>query len=272
MRAAILAWAAVCAAAAFAQLGADRGSTNVVYYSSVHTAPQRIKERITERHDSTGYHLMDRKGVFASIAELVAQQVTVEGAQQVAESWMQGFSNGVAELEAAWSQAPTNGMYIAVDIPYDPTESRAAIDIYVVSNHYDSVSGYDLLWVYFNHVMPKPIIEVPYQCGSMVKRVAGSWSVPGTAANWTNVYTVARSSFTYDCHLLFVERPTEYVGAVMNLKRVGSFGNPETGISWGKVQTTYNGRPSITATLTDGTNDWEFVNGCLISITPVENQ
>lgn len=272
-RAAILAWAAVCAAAAFAQLGADRGSTNVVYYSSIHSAPARIKERITQRHDSTGYHLMDRKRVFAQLAQLVAEQVTVAGANEVAEAWKQGFSNGVESLQAAWANAPTNGAYLAVEIPYDPTQSRAAIDIYVVSNHYDSVTGYDLLWVYFNHELPKPTVEVPYTCGGETKRVAGTWKPAGTAANWTNVYTVVKGGYTYDnCHLLFVERPPEFVGAVMNLKRVGNFGNPETGISWGKVQTTYNGRPSITATLSDGTNDWEFVNGEVMNIKPTEQE
>lgn len=257
-----------------AQLAANRAGTNVVYYSEVHTAPARIKERINERHDASGYKLMDRKGVFARPADLIAEQVTVEGAHRIAAAWRQGFSNGVEELRAALNNAPTSGMYLGVEIPYDPESSRDAIDMYVASNHFDAVSGIDMFWIHFNHPTPKPTMEIPYCWTGGVKRVAASWSMPGTAANWTNVYRVVKGDYIYDnCHLLFAQRPAELSGgAIMNLRPYGNFGNPETGISWGKIQTTWQGRSSITGTLTDGTNDWEFVNGHLMSIKPKEEE
>ena len=263
----------LCGIFAAAALAQDRATgTNDVYYSSVHSAPARVKDVVTERHDETGVSLMDRQRVFAQLADLVAEQVTVEGAREVAAAWHRGFSNGVEELRAALSSTPTNGVYLGLEFPYDPSVSRAAIDIYVASNHYDAVSGYDLFWIHFNHQLPKPSMEVPYQYTGGVVRVAGTWAPHGTTAHWTNVYTIARRGYTYDnCHLLFVKRPPELVGASMNLRPFGSFGNPETGISWGKVQTTYNGRASLTATLFDGTQDWEFQNGCLLSKTTPES-
>ena len=271
-RLAVALFCGLCAAyAAVAQLAASSG-TNDVYYSEVHSAPARVKERVRERHDSTGYRLMDKKRVFAQLADLIAEQVTVAGAQEVAASWHRGFSNGVEELRAAFANAPTNGIYLGMEMPYDPTASRDAIDIYVASNHFDRASGYDLFWVHFNHAIPRPSMEVPYSWTGGVTRVAGTWSPPGTSAHWTNVYTIVRHGYTYgNCHLLFVKRPSDFVGAAMNLRPYGSFGNPESGLSWGRVQTTWNGRPSITDTLTDGTNEWVFANGCLLSKTPVEN-
>ena len=262
----------LCGIFAAAALAQDRATgTNDVYYSDVHVVPARVKERLVERHDASGYHLMDKKRVFASLADLVAEQVTAEGACAVADAWMEGFNRGVDSLMDALHSAPTNGMYLGLNFPYDNTATRNAIDIYIASNHFDSASGYDLLWVYFNHNIPRPAMEVPYSWTGGVKRVAATWSPPGTGAHWTNLYAVAKGGRTYDCHLLFAERPPELRGAAMNLRPYGSFGNPETGIAWGQVQTTFNGRASITATLTDGTNDWTFLNGQLMSITPVEN-
>lgn len=254
------------------QLGV-RSGTNTVYYSAMHIAPARIKERVTERHDATGYKLMDREGVFARLSDLVAEQVTVDGAYRVAAAWRQGFSNGVEELRAALNSAPTNGVYFGIEIPYDTTASRAAIDIYVASNHYDTATGYDMFWVYFNHPLPRPAVEIPYSWGGETRRVAATWSPPGTAANWTNTYMIARGGFEYECHLLFAERPTELSArAVMNLWPYGRLGNPETGIDWGQVQTTWKGRSTLTDLLTDGTNNWRFVNGHLMELTPVEGQ
>ena len=67
--------------------------------------------------------------------------------------------------------------------------------------------------------------------------------------------------------------PTELSArAVMNLWPYGRLGNPETGIDWGQVQTTWKGRSTLTDLLTDGTNNWRFVNGHLMELTPVEGQ
>ena len=260
----------VFAAPAVAQLAASSG-TNDVYYSTVHSAPARVKDVVMERQDESGVSLMDRKRIFAQLADLVAEQVTVEGATEVAAAWHRGFTNGVEELRAAFANAPTNGMYLGVEMPYDSTAARERLDIYVASNHFDRASGYDLLWVHFNYSIPRPRIEVPYSWTGGVTRVVGSWTMPGTSANWTNVYTVTKGQYVYNnCRLLFVQRPTGLDGAVMNLKPHGLFGNPELGVSWGQVQTTYRGRASITGTLTDGTNDYVFANGQLMSTTPTE--
>jgi len=274
MRTAALAFAALCATLpAAAQLSAS-AATNVVYYSAVHSAPARVRDVISERLDSTGYHLMDRQRVFAQLADLVAEQVTADGAVEVADAWTRGFSDGVETLRAAFAAAPTNGIFLALEVPYDTTASRSAvIDMYVVSNHYDRAANLDMFWIHFNRSIPRPAMKVPYVWGGTTQVVDAAWTLAGTSANYTNAYTLTRGGYTYDnCRLLFAERPAAITNAWMNLKRYVPFGDPVNGLDWGKVQTTCNGRSSITATLSDGTNDWQFVNGCLISMTPVETQ
>jgi len=261
----------VFAAPAVAQLAASSG-TNDVYYSDTHVAPARIKDVVMERQDDSGVSLMDRKRVFARLADLVAEQVTAEGAAEVADAWTRGFSNGVETLRAAFAAAPTNGIFVGLEIPYDTTASRSAvIDMYVVSNHYDAAANLDMFWIHFNRSIPRPAMKVPYVWGGTTQVVDAAWTLAGTSANYTNAYTLTRGGYTYDnCRLLFAERPAAITNAWMNLKRYAPFGDPVNGLDWGKVQTTCNGRSSITATLSDGTNDWQFVNGCLISKTPTE--
>ena len=256
-----------------ASLGlAASSGTNDVYLSDEFYQPPRRRDVILERLDTNGvYSLRDRRGAFASLAALMAEQVAASNAHAVAAAWTRGFSNGVEQLRAAFANAPTSGIFLGLDFPLDPAPTRAALDIYVVSNAYDGASDLDLLWIYFSRTIAKPTIEVPYIVAGETNRVLGSWTLAGTQAHWTNTYDIVRGEYAYpSCHLLFVQRPAALHDAPINLNPHGLFGRAGSGIAWGQVQTTYLGRPSLSGIITDGTNNYEFLNGFLLTTTPTE--
>lgn len=262
--------------AAFAQLGADRGSVIVESVSNVQTNWSFGKDIVTETEDGG---LMDRRKVLVSAADAAAEAETAESVGRVSKAWAEGFARGTNELHAALYNLPTNGILVGLRFPLIPQTSRR-FDIYVASNHYDSVAHRDELYVYFGQSFTNPpTMTVPYvwNSGMTTQRVAGVWTRAGTSDRYTNVWNVVEQlkagPVTYPCHRLFVLRPPDLWGLPLNLNPHGRWGGPD-GVAFGSYLLTVGGRPTFTGTVTNLEEGVvaTFDNGAFVGLEPIKQE
>lgn len=233
MKTALLAF--IVPLAAVAQLGADR-SIVAESISNVHTNYSWRKDLIAETEDG---ELVDRRRVLASAARVSAEAETVAGMERLANSWKQGFSNGVETLSSSLSEVPRTGRFIGLKFPLIPQTSRR-FDIYVASNYYNNVTHEDIFYVHFGQSFTNPpSMVVPYvwESGMTVQRVTASWSKAGTADHWTNTYDIVQrrsvdSDIHYTCHKLRSPRPMGIRNIPCNLNPHGVWGGPD-GMAFG---------------------------------------
>lgn len=267
--------------AAFAQLGADR-SVVAESVSNVHTNFSWRKNVVMETEDG---ELRDKKKVLAGVADAAAQQETAERVGRVAQAWRNGFSNGVESLTASLQDIPRTGRFVCLTFPLIPQSSRP-FDIFVVSNHYDSVAHEDLLWIYFGQTFTNaPTMTVPYvyESGLTTNRVAGSWTKAGTTDHFTNTVdlviprAVMADHVYRKCHKLHVPRPAALWGYPLNLDPHGRWGGPE-GVAFGSYLVTVT-QAGVTYPTYSGavTNEAEgvvalFDNGAFLGTVPIEEE
>lgn len=273
--------AALAAASASAQLGAG-GSTIIESVTGVHTNFSWVKDVVTETADGA---LMDMQGVLATVADTEAETYTSERLGRIAGAWSKGFSEGAEALSATLSNVPRTGRFVELRFPVLPQTSRP-FDIYVASNHYDSASNEDTLYVYFGQSFTNaPKLTVPYvwESGMTTQRVNGTWNKSGTTDHWTNTYDVAverrsTAAVHYPCHRLHVKRPTALRGVPLNLDPHGVWGGPD-GVAFGSTMltvtmdvdglyTTYTGPVTNSEA---GVVAW-FDNGAFMGTTQIENE
>lgn len=269
--------------ALFAQLGADRAATNRVYQTGEIVNEAWMKHIVTEYIGEDGPpELRDRMGKFMSAANLAALGVAAENASEVAEAWMQGFALGTQQLAQAMLQAPSTGVWMKLCHPLEPSFTRRSVDIFVVSNGYDSARNRDEFLVYVSRELPmKPIMQIPYisESGFTTNLVKGYTTVSDVPhSSWTNTVTVNRFGCTYrDCHRVWFPRPAALKDVPVFLHRHGVFGSRATGFEWGSVAVTVTlpGEPtaltytgSITNVADGLVSRWS--NGAFIGITELE--
>lgn len=259
--------------AASAQLGADRGAVIVETVSNVQTNWSFGKDIVTETGDGV---LMDRRRVLVSAADAAAEAETAESVGRISKAWSEGFARGTNELHAAMAGIPTNGILVGLRFPLVPQTSRL-FDIYVASNHYDSVANRDELYVYFGQSYTNPpTLTVPYvwNSGVTTQRVAGAWTRAGTGDRFTNVWNVVEQlkdgPVTYPCHRLFVPRPPELRGLSLNLDPHGRWGGPD-GVAFGSYLLSVGGTPTYTGQVTNDVDGVvaTFDNGALVGLEPI---
>lgn len=228
---------AIAALAVFAALAQERNAVVIESVSNVQTNFSWGKDVVTEEVGAGG-RLRDRQGVLVSAADVAAEAATASNVTRVAQAYSEGFGRGTNELAAAMANLPTNGILVGLRFPLVPQTSRK-FDIYVASNHYDSASNRDELYVYFGQSYTNPpTMGVPYvwDSGATTQRVAGVWTLPGTLHRWTDVYSVTErqksGTVAYPCHRLFVARPSALRGLPLNLNPHGVWGGPE-GMAFG---------------------------------------
>lgn len=248
--------------------------TNRVYYSQSITNNAWVKHIITEFwNGNVAPELKDKAGVFVSAANLAALGVAVEDSKRVYESWMRGFERGCEELSSKIGQSPDHGAFLKLMFPLIPDATRKSVDIFVVSNTYDTVRNRDVLWIYCNRELPmKPVVEVPYiyESGFTTNRVVGTFSPPDVPkAHWTNTVTVSRFGHVYrDCRVLYVNRPANLASYPCNLNRHGRWGRKGEGFDWGSIGVTVDGVPTLTCELTNTVQNKVavFNNGGIVEI------
>lgn len=250
-------------------LAQSRGATNVVYEMQVITNNAWTRDVISELIGPEGIaRLRDRKEAFVSAANLSALGVATEDAYKVAEAWQRGFAEGSAILANAMSNYVDNGgTFMKLMYPLIPSVMRRSVDIFVVSNTYDSARNRDCLWLYFSREMPmKPAMSMPYiyESGFTTNRVTGAFSVADVAgSHWTNTVSITRfrdylgNPIVYEkCHPCWFVRPVALQGVPIFLYRHGSFGSRERGLEWGSLAVNVDGTPTFTGEITnavDGT-------------------
>lgn len=246
----LLAALAVLPLAALAQTVASAFDTNLVYTSGVVTNRAWVRHVVT----ATGRDfatLRDKMGTFASAADVAALHETTEHLGEIEAAWSNGFARGHADLQSRLSQTPTNGIMVGLQFPPPSDASRRALEMYVVGTTYEG--GYDYFLVNFSRPLSvKPNIEVPYvwNGGFTTNRVAGTWDFD--TFRWTNVVSLAQNGIAYtNVHTLRVERPAALAGVPCNLNPHGLFGRRGTGVTWGNIVLTVNGRPTYSGTLTN---------------------
>ena len=226
---------------AFAQLGADRAATNRVFQSEEIVNEAWKKHIVTELlGEGARPELKDRMGAFVSAANLSALGVAAESAAEVAEAWMQGFGIGTQQLMQAVANSPTNGTWVKLCYPLEPSAARRCVDIFVVSNEYDSAKNRDEMWIYTSRELPmKPIVQIPYvsESGLTVEYVKGQATVNDVAGwGWTNTLDITRFGYTYaKCHRMWFVRPAALKDVPVFLNRHGSFGVKDVGFEWGSI-------------------------------------
>ena len=247
---------------ASAQLGATAG-TNIVYAMTVVTNNAWGRSVVTELLTTHGVELLDRREAFVSAANLAALGVSVKDAHRVSDAWMRGFAQGTNVLSEAMSNyVARGGTFMKITYPLVPSSTRRSVDVFVVSNTYDSVRNRDCLWLYFSRELPmKPSMSLPYvsESGFTTNRVAGTFSVPDVAgSHWTNAVTITRfrdgldNPIAYEkCHPCWFSRPAALRGVPIFLYRHGSFGSRESGLEWGSLAVTVDGTPTITGEVTN---------------------
>lgn len=260
----------------YAQLGADRVVTNKVYQTTAITNEAWARRIVSELRSGDDATLRDLSGRFASAAHLRALGVSMEHAHEVAEAWMQGFASGTNMLAAAMSQAPTNGILMQLTYPLEPSSVRRSVDIFVVSNEYDSARNRDCLWIYFSRVLPmKPVMSVPYiwESGFSTNRATGAFHVSDIpSSHWTNTVDIVRFGQTYaECHPCWFPRPAALADTPVFLARHGRFGGTE-GIEWGSIAVTVDGAPTYTGAVTNLAADTAIVfsNGGYVGTIQLE--
>lgn len=271
--------------ALFAQLGADRAATNLVYQTDEVVNEAWMKHIITEYVGEDGPpELRDRMGKFMSAANLAALGVAARDASEVAEAWMRGFVLGTQQLAQAMLQAPSTGVWMKLCHPLEPSSTRRSVDIFVVSNGYDSARNRDEFLVYVSRDLPMtPVMRVPYisESGFTTNLVKGYTAVSDVPhSSWTNTVTVSRFGRTYrDCHRVWFTRPPSLKDVPVFLHRHGVFGSWASGFEWGSVAVTVTlpGEPTaltFTGSITnvaDGlVSRWS--NGAFIGIMELEEE
>ena len=258
----------------------DRAATNTVYQTEIVTnnawARHVVSELVGEDADPV---LMDKMGAFVSAANLAALGVATEDAHRVAEAWLRGFSDGTNELAKAMLNAPSNGILMKLCYPLVPSAARRSVDIFVVSNEYDSVRNRDCLWIYFSRELPmKPVMSVPYvwEGGFTTNRVAGQFHVADRPLSaWTNTVDIVRFGQTYEsCHPCWFSRPADLSGTPIFMSRHGSFGSRPGGVEWGSIAVTVDGTPTFTGEVTNATEGVVavFSNGGFLGTIQLEEQ
>lgn len=247
---------------ASAQLGAAAG-TNIVYEMTVVTNNAWGRSVVTELATPYGVELLDRREAFVSAANLAALGVAVSDSHRVSDAWMRGFSQGTNMLSEAMSNyVARGGTFMKLTYPLMPSVTRRSVDVFVVSNTYDSVRNRDCLWIYFSRELPmKPSMSLPYvsESGFTTNRVAGTFSVQDVAgSHWTNAVTVTRfrddlgNPIVYEkCHPCWFMRPASLKDVPIFLYRHGAFGSRESGLEWGSLAVTVDGTPTITGEVTN---------------------
>lgn len=280
IRTSIAAAASFAAMSAIAQLGADR-SIVAESVSGVVTNYSWKKDVVTETDAST---LKDRQGVLASAANASAQSKTAEGIASLASAWRRGFSNGVESVKSNLSNVPRTGRFIGLRFPLVPQTSRK-FDIYVASNHYDSASNEDILYIHFGQSFTNaPSMVVPYvwESGMTTQRVAGAWKKSGTSDHWTNTYDVVlmrsgSADIHYTCHKLHVPRPVGMRDIPCNLDPHGRWGT-DVGVNFGSLLVTVSVGGSTYPTYSGQvTNEQDgviaiFDNGAFLGTIPIEGE
>ena len=278
IRFATLTLAALVSAVSFAQLTAGI-ETNVVYESQIITNNAWMKHLVTELiENGKAPELKDRAKAFVSAANLAAMKVAVEDSKRVYDAWIRGFEQGCEELRSKIGQSPTSGMFLKLMFPYVPDSTRKTVDIFVVSNHYDTVKNRDVMWIYCNRELPmEPIVEIPYvyESGFTTNRVVGTFEPKDVAkAHWTNTVTISRFGYEYkNCHVLYANRPANLANYPCRLNRNGLWGKTGGGFDWGMIGVTVEGVPTLTAELTNTVQNKVvvFSNGGFTGIIDLNN-
>ena len=146
----------MAAPTAFGQLESTR-STVYDYYSEEKENPAWEKDIITADGPNHS-NLRDRKGALASKQSAVALGIAISNLTKVAESYNQGFQTGIANLVAATNDMPKNGITIGLVIPLEISETRTAIEGFIVAQEYSSAYNTDILTIHFTQslvVQPK---------------------------------------------------------------------------------------------------------------------
>lgn len=239
-----------------AQLGSER-STIYNYYSVTKESPAWQKDIITA--DGPDYtRLMDRQGVLADKQRILALEVAVSNLTEVAKGFNEGFQTGIENLVEATNNIPKHGYTFGLVMPLAPSETRTAIEGFIVDQQYDSVHNIDKLSIHFTQDLKvQPRIVCPYVLdgGMTTNLITGSFKsrhYPGST--WTNKFTIARGEITYDnCHLLFLERPAALQGFTTWFDSMVKWGTPQ-GIEYGAIVHTAFGEELFNGTLTNFNN------------------
>lgn len=236
-----------------AQLGMDR-STTYNYYSEEKDNPAWKKDIITA--DGPGLtNLRDRQGVLASKQATIAIEIAASNLQAVASSYNEGFLRGIENLQGATNGIPNHGLTMGLVMPLSPSETRTAIEGFIVEQDYDEASNTDILTIHFTQslaVQPKIVCPYIMDGGFITNRIAGSFRDTNfVGSNWTNVYTVSKGDEIYEnCHKLYVKRPVSLIGYTAWFNNNVRFGTDE-GIDYGNIVHTAFGEPLFSGTLTN---------------------
>lgn len=261
-----------CASMSVSVFG-DLGSARAVvydYYSSEREFPAWQKDVVTACGTNFST-LLDRQGVFAPKQEIIAESIAVSNMHAVAESYKEGFENGKAQLVAATNDMPRAGISIGLVCPLEPSESRTAIEGFIVEQSYDEGNNLDILTIHFTQdlkVQPRIVCPYVYDGGLTTNYLAGTFSpaqIP--QSDWTNVYTVTLGDVDYDnCHKLYVQRPEFMRDATTWFNTNIRWGTDE-GIDYGLIVHTAFGEPLYTGVLTNYENaTWVAISdGAIVS-------
>lgn len=277
MRKALAMLTALASLTAGAQLTASV-TTNTTYVSSVVTNRAWAKHIVTEfLSGNNPPELKDLARKFVSTMDLEALGIAVEESSKVYDAWMRGFADGCRQLEDVIGRSPTHGMFLQLLFPLVPSTTRKSVDIFVVSNAYDSAKHRDIMWVYCSRELPLvPVTEVPYiwESGFTTNRVRGTYSPSDVAgAHWTNTVNLVAYGNDYPkCHILYVDRPAALRNVPCRLNPHGLWGHRQFGFDWGPVTVTVEGSPTLTGPVTNDVLGIvrTFSNGGLVGEAPIE--
>ena len=242
--------------------GFGRGGMRSKYSIATHAAEEGIRVLI-----ANGKREGIVKDLYFGVPGTVCTEfVPVQGGVSSVKKWIahsSGFAKGTNVLsEAMSSYVARGGTFMKITYPLVPSSTRRNVDVFVVSNTYDSVRNRDCLWLYFSRELPmKPSMSLPYvsESGFTTNRVAGTFSVQDVAgSHWTNAVTITRfrdgldNPIAYEkCHPCWFSRPAALRGVPIFLYRHGSFGSRESGLEWGSLAVTVDGTPTITGEVTN---------------------
>ena len=241
---------------AFGQLESTR-STVYDYYSEEKENPAWEKDIITADGDNYS-NLRDRKGALASKQSAVALGIAVSNLTKVAEAYNQGFQTGIANLVSATNNIPKNGITIGLVIPLEISETRTAIEGFIVAQEYSSAFNTDILTINFTQslaVQPKIICPYVTDGGMTTNNLEGAFkdsNFPGS--NWTNVFSVTLGDTEYEnCHKYYVPRLAWMQDATVWFYTAVKWGTSR-GIDYGNIVHTAFGEELFSGILTNFEN------------------
>lgn len=265
---AALVFTVISASVALGQLESTRG-TIFDYYSEEKVCPAWEKDIISA--DGVNYsNLRDRKGVLASKQSAIALGVAVSNLTKVAEAYNDGFYTGITGLIAATNGIPKNGITIGLVIPLEISETRTAIEGFIVEQEYSSEFNTDILTIDFTqNLAVQPKIVCPYVTDSCMTTnlIEGSFknsNFPGS--NWTNVFSVSLGDTEYNnCHKLYVPRLAWMQDATVWFDTPIKWGTSK-GIDYGNIVHTAFGEELFSGVLTNFNNHTfvEIKDGAII--------